>query len=340
MVVAEMREAERPAQAEPDAVSVGFVLELDNIRYADRARADQMIEQLVRQVGRLSNRLEAPAPLIIVFDPEALAEDDVRTFLAKHELGRHPFLDVQLRPQAGLGYYAQKNFGMRLIQRDVIVMVDSDIVVNDDWLENLLSAFDDPAVEIAYGDVELETDTFFEKAYALATPAFALDGVRAPREQVDAFLANNVAFRRRAVEGDLFPPSEAYRGHCRLASDRIRARGGRIHRINAARGRHPAPNGLRHFLLRALVEGHDEVVLTRQGDAAAWKKTIIGSGARLARSLVRSAARVAKHGKAVGLHPVQAPAAFAVAALYFGLRFAGEVATHIHPRLIRDHGIH
>jgi hypothetical protein len=322
--------------------SIGFVFELDNIRNAERWRAHAMLEQLVTQLGRMSNRLAAPAQLVIVFDPNVVPEAEVREFLSQHDLAGRAYLEHRVLPHAGLGYYAQKNFGVRYVERDIVFLIDSDIVVEDDWLAQLLEAFDDPSVQIAFGDVRLETGTSFEKAFALMTPAFAMRQSSAECEAVDAFLANNVAFRKAAFPGDLFPHSEAYRGHCRVASDRITAEGGKIYRVNGARGLHPAPNGLRHFVLRALVEGHDELVLIRAGHSPKWwRTTLIGSCGRFARAVLRSAASIlGPDGRKVGLKRAEAPKALGLAISYFFLRFCGEIATHVNPKLIRDHGIH
>ncbi len=322
-------------------LSVGFVFELDNIRTSAIWRADAMLEQVVRQIGRQSNRLVEPAQFIIVYDPSTLPPSEVEGFLAKHDLSQYRFLDFQLIAKEGLGYYAQKNYGAKLIQRDLIFLIDSDIVVEDEWFERLVAAFDDPSVAVAFGNVRLESNTFFERAFALSTPAFSMNTPQAEREEVEAFLANNVAFRKSAFQGDFFPGSEAYRGHCRIASDRITEAGGKIHRVNSARGMHPAPNGVRHFVLRALVEGHDEVVLTRAGQGPRWKSTVVGSCARLARSVARSASRIlGRTGRSIGLRWTQIPGALCVAVAYFGLRFCGEVATLINPHIIRDNGIH
>ena len=325
---------------EPKPLSVGFVLELDNIRNAARWRADAMLEQLVAQVGRLSNRLAQPAQLVVVYDTHALAEAEVQAFLARHEIGKHAFFDLRVFAKDGLGYYAQKNFGITQIDRELVFLIDSDITLDDDWFARLSEAFEDPAVNVAFGDVSLETGTFFEKAFALMTHSFPVGEARQGVEEVDTFLANNVALRRAAFDGGFFPSSEAYRGHCKVASDRICAAGGHIYRVNDAKGRHPAPNGLRHFLLRALVDGHDEVILTRLGARQRWKATALGSVARLARSLAGAASRTVAKGRRVGLHPLQVVPALGVAIAYYGLRFVGEIATQINPRLIRDNGVH
>ena len=230
--------------------------------------------------------------------------------------------------------------GLSKLASGIAFLVDSDITISDGWFAGLASAFDDPAIQIAFGNVRLETGTFIEKSFALAMQAFPLDVGSRGIDSVDSFLANNVALRRKACGPELFPNGEAYRGHCKVASNKILSAGGRIFRVNAARGLHPAPNGLRHFMLQALVDGRDEVILTRLGARKKWKAGPLGSLVRLLRSVGEALLRILTKGGPIGLHPLQVVPAWGVAVAYYGLRFLGELATQIDPRIVRNSGMH
>src|SRR5690606_19382970 len=137
--------------------------------------------------------------------------------------------------------------------------VDSDVVPDEGWLAQLVEALEDPAIRVVGGETYLSTDSFYDRLCA----GFWNFDVRRPGEGIYKarnFYANNVAMRREIAERFPFPDGETYRGQCaRLAKD-LRANGITLHRIRSAAVSHPPPEGLRHFVHRAVCQGHDTLL--------------------------------------------------------------------------------
>lgn len=144
------------------------------------------------------------------------------------------------------------------------------------------------------------------------------------------FYANNVAFRRRLFLATGFPESRTFRGQCVALARRL-DRGGVILVQRAdARIAHPAPNGWRHFVARALCEGHD---LAIGGEPPSWSV----SWRRSSRRFADARARIRANGAKVGLGRWSALGALALAFAYYTFRLAGERIALRRPDWIRKY---
>jgi glycosyltransferase involved in cell wall biosynthesis len=64
-----------------------------------------------------------------------------------------------------------RNVGIAAASHDWIALADAGNRLEPDWLARLVAVAEhDPAVEVVYGNFEIETDTFFERCAALAYP--------------------------------------------------------------------------------------------------------------------------------------------------------------------------
>ncbi len=117
----------------------------------------------------LANTLEGllrqtrPADQIIVIDD--CSTDETPAIAAKYaDRGVEVY-----RPSANTGSKARaQNWGLQFVTCDLVLPVDGDTVLADDYLERILPAFDDPTVVIAAGCVLTQrTDTIWEKGRML-----------------------------------------------------------------------------------------------------------------------------------------------------------------------------
>ncbi len=321
------------------------MVELDNARTADPARPAAMLRALQAQSGRLSNRFAQPVAVKVVFDPLAVPPDHIDTLLRESGIADATWLDVALLPSPHARYYEQKNIGAQACQTDVVLLVDSDIIPEEGWLEGLLESFAEPDVSFVFGETRIETSSLYEKCYALVTESFPHMSASGPAliDQTH-FLANAFAFKTGPLGNVLFPASDAFRGQCALASDKIRRTGHQIYLQKAAKARHPAPQGTRLFFANAFGAGFDEVAHTparvSEGFLGRLKASPIGSVYRLAKSCLTAWSRCLTQYKVVVLPVRHVPTAMTLAGVYYTVRFAGEIASFISPGFVRTVGDH
>ena len=219
-------------------------------------------------------------------------------------------------------YYALKNHGAAAASGSIVVFLDSDAVPEPGWLAALLEPFTDPAVQAVAGHTSLEADSLWSRAFALWW-FFPLRARPAPLEPVTLYFANNVAFRRATLLAHPFPVREGTsRGACVEQAAALGRAGVTIWKTTRAHVAHPAPRGWRHFVLRALAQGRDRLARER-----GWRATPAGSVATLIWWISRGTVRTIRFHRSVGLSPAGVPAALALCGLYYGLYFAGEMAT-------------
>jgi hypothetical protein len=207
------------------------------------------------------------------------------------------------------------------------VFLDSDVIPEPGWLPGLLGSFADPAVEVVCGNCYLDTGDLVSKSLALAW-FFPLRDGREVLARQDSFFANNVAFRREvAVRYPFVPLEGTSRGACRLLARRLTEDGRGLFVNTAARVSHPAPNGLRHLLLRGLAQGRDNLLFDRTiGRGAAG-----ASLTRAVRMQTRAWKRIVRHRRTVALGVLGVPAALAIASMYYACYAVGDAATRVAP---------
>ena len=295
---------------------VTIVVEWDNARLSEADRSIRLLEQLDLQVRALGR----PAEIIVCYDGTELDRVALAELVRRH-------LAVPWRLEASRGeYYALKNYAASLSTGDPIVFVDSDVVPESGWLVHLLSCFDDPDVEVACGSTYIDPATLLGKAFALFW-FYPLRPRRGERARTMRFYANNVAFRRRTFERFPFPlAGQASRGSCLALATQLADAGIPIWSNSAARMSHPPPNGLHHFIVRALAQGRDRFLRERPRSRSRLG-ALLAIGARLARNLARSAREIGSGYRRVGVPLWQLPAIAVIATAYYGLFFCGEVAT-------------
>ena len=316
------------------AGAVTLVVEWENVRLAGIERSRRMLAQLNRQATDYASARSVTFELLVVFNPEEVDPAIPQAVVPEqievaHWPGRIDFL-----PAPGLHYYEQKNLGAEAASADIVLFVDSDVIPDGGWLACLLSPFDDPNTEVVAGCTYLDSRTVLERCFAL----FWFFPPKQPRAEVfdsPGFHANNVAFRRPVFLANPFPRAESYRGQGAEMARRLLGKGHRIRRHGEAWVNHPAPNGLRQALIRAVVTGYDTVYWNRRRRRGWLATGPLGALGRFARTGGGVAKRVVLRRRALR---AQLPLVSLALAAGLGFRFVvllSEFVALVSPGLIR-----
>ncbi len=316
-----------------NAESVSIVIEWENARLAEAERSLQMLASLAVQLDELTHDSSLKAEIVLLFNPEAVDEPAIEAII-NHVRPRSQWpARFRLLPSGELRYYEQKNHGVKNTSGDIIVFLDSDVVPEPGWLEKILAVFQKPEVGVVCGSTYVECTSFYAKALALFW-FFPLRTQNDELEHVSMFFANNVAFRRDVICDNLFPDLETFRGQSRLLGKILQSKGIPIIRHNGARVSHPPPNGLRHFVNRAMCEGHDagQRMIARRGRN--FSKLTVRSLKTFRQKMRQSTHRIACGYRAVHLSRAGAVGAWGLALAYNSLYLAGHLLSAVNPAIV------
>ena len=251
--------------------AVSIVIEWDNVRLSELDRARRMLSTLaseavtVRQAPSWASAEEAaflagvvlPLEVLVTFDSTEFTEAALQSVVNACLPAETDAISLRTVPVPGGRYYALKNTGAQSSSGEYIVFLDSDAVPEPGWLAGMLSAFADPQRRVVGGNTFIEPTGVYGKTFALAwffQPRLE-DGPPVP---VTNFLANNVAFHRASfLPGGFDLEDGLSKGACQRLSRRLISSGTGIWRATRARCSHPAPNGMGHFVERAIAHGRD-----------------------------------------------------------------------------------
>jgi hypothetical protein len=313
--------------------SVSIVIEWENARLAEAERSLRMLASLAVQLDELTRGSSLKAEIVLLFNPEAVDEPAIEAII-NHVRPRSQWpACFRLLPSGNLRYYEQKNQGVKNTSGDIIVFLDSDVVPESDWLEKILVVFQKPEIGVVCGNTYVECTSFYARALALFW-FFPLRTQSDELEHVSMFFANNVAFRRDVICENLFPDLETFRGQSVALSKILKSKGIPIIRHNGARVSHPPPNGPRHFINRAMCEGHDagQRMIARRGHK--FSKVAVRSLKTFRRRMGRSTHQIACGYRAVHLSRAGAVGAWGLALTYNILHLAGYLLSAVNPRIV------
>jgi hypothetical protein len=318
------------AAARTDEIVASIVIEWENIQLAEADRCSAMLAELTRQIAAHPGAPGVGRPdfeMLVIFDDRKISEAGVRDFVASCVPALPDRVELRFIAGSGRGYYEQKNLGVSEARGRFVVFLDSDVIPEPGWLSGLLGSFDDPSVEVVCGNCYLDAGDLVSKSLALAW-FFPLRDGREVLTRQDSFFANNVAFRRDVAISYPFVPLEGTsRGACRLLARRLTEDGRGLFVNTAARVSHPAPNGLRHLLLRGLAQGRDNLLFDRTIGGGAARASV----GRALRMQARAWKRIVRHRRTVALGPLGVPAALAIASIYYACYAVGDAATRVAP---------
>ena len=309
-----------------------IIIEWENARLSELGRTREMLRRLHKQLVEVG---QPDSEIIILRD-----EEHVELRLIEEVIGEVADLEawparIRILSTDGLEYFEQKNFGARHSESDLVIFIDSDVVPEEGWLAGLISPFQNPDVQVVCGNTYMSTDGLYGKAFALFW-FFPLRYKEDDLVRSDQYLwGNNVAFRRSIFSEFGYPQLPSFRGQSVALKETLKQNGINIYLQQRSRVSHPSPNGARHFVDRALCQGHDLVFNRLQGKSPG--DSLATTGKYYLSSMGRSLARIARHHKDVDLGPAGAVGAFGIAACYYTVGLVGSLLTLARPELVRRH---
>ncbi len=310
--------------------SFAVVIEWDNARTAELARAHAMLRALRTSLARIRHRVVVPPQVLVLYDRHDVPASVVENSLRLHFKAPEHLCELRAEPTDGLKYYELKNVGAARTSGEVVIFLDSDVIPEPDWLQELLECFTNPDISVVGGQTYMSLDTFYDKAFSL----FWFYGFRSDRtDLVPArnYFANNVAFRRSVFERHPYPKTDLYRGACLWQTDALARDGIQIYRQYRAGASHPAPRNFLAAIVRGLWEGYDDVLIKRY-----WQEVMFVTVVRLyVRALRRLLTGVVRNYRRAGLGRPGAIAAFAIGVVFYTFKFIGSSLTLIRPTFLR-----
>lgn len=306
------------------------LLEWENVRqYSPGGRECEVLRRLARQM----RQVEHPGEVLLIYDRYEVDEAALRR-VCRENMG-----DVESRfiPASTLHYYQLKNEGVRHARGSIVVMLDSDVLPEENWLPQMLKPYlDDQAIRVVAGSPYVEGGSAYGKAMA-ACWMFPLRPDDGPISVTRNFYANSVSFRKEVAERFPFPDeTKRYRGQCADLARRLTTEGVTIYLNPNARVSHPPPEGVRGFVRRALWHGNDEFYTNLYRRKSKLDATLISMWSVLRRTATIPR-RVLRARKVAGLPATQVPLASAIGIFLYALTFAGVILTALQPNFCHRH---
>lgn len=244
-------------------MKISIIIEWENVLLSELDRCRRMLQIIYEQSVEIHSSVE----MIILNNPEQVSIESVITFFKKN-LTIDPSNSVKVRFEESPDshYYELKNFGADRATGDIIVFVDTDVIPEDKWLHELVTPFmEDPTVNVIAGNTYVDPIDSVNKAFALGWFFPMREKDSWGSKSVQEFYANNVAFRKSLFLQYYFPPMPfgMTRGSCEILAKKLYENNIPILMKNAAQTKHPAPNGWKHIIVRALANGRDRVLRKR-----------------------------------------------------------------------------
>ncbi|HEY2824526.1 MAG TPA: glycosyltransferase family A protein [Gemmatimonadales bacterium] len=315
---------------------LSIIIEWDNVRLSEMRRCREMLRTVGRQAAELCDRaggtgllgrLRCPIHLLVTYNEEEIDVGSVRQVVEEEMAPYVAHLAVQYLSEAQGSYYSLKNLAAANATGDILLFIDSDVIPEHGWLVALVSSFEDPAVQIVGGHAYIDAHSLYERAVAL-TWFFPRRVENGALEKYHRFFANNFAVRAGTFRRFPFPePKDGARTAGIALRETLRRNGIDLYRNSMAQVRHPAPNGLHHFLQRAIAHGRDDAVVGRT----------TGVRQRWLRHLLRSYRAVLLERNRVGLSVIEIPAALVIGTVYWVLAAISAGATRVAPSFMARH---
>ena len=310
-----------------------IIIEWENAKLSDLGRTRRMLTSLAEQIPSLTSH-GWPAPdLLISYNPENIYPNIIHETLADNSGLRAAIKEAKIVPAKDMSYYELKNHGAQLAQSEFIIFLDSDVVPEPGWLMTLLTTILQPGKDAVAGNTYVEGKSIYAKAFALFW-VFPLRGHGSAIKPSEHFFANNVAFRRSVFLHYGFPCRSTFRGQCTELARTLVGAGHGVYIHEAAIVDHPPPNGLRHFINRALCAGYDNSLYESPDQRLT---SIRKAWERFTSDVTRACRRIRAMRHHVSLRKADILSAQSLALCYFSLVFVGECVSHYFPTLIPRH---
>jgi len=240
--------------------SFSIIIEWENVLLAEKWRAVEMLRRVSKQIVEILPNLSSKVEVIIVYRSDNFEHSQMEQIVNEPLESCSSMIDLKIIPATNLHYYYLKNYGVQQSHRDVLIFIDCDVIPEEGWLVAMLEPFKNPETSVLTG-LNLPPKGLYEKGWSIASGCSMCESDDGDQiHERDRFLSSNVAFRRKIIEAKPYPRLSQYRGQCGALGDRLILEGYKILCQPKSRIHHPPPNGLRHFVVRALCQGHDMAV--------------------------------------------------------------------------------
>ena len=319
------------------ARSCSIVLEYENASTHDVETVGRVFCALERQfAGRPIRGENERDEVIVTLDTSKQSRDEVDR-IVRHVAPRLlDLVDFRTISCPGMRYYELKNAGAATATREIIVLLDSDSVPEDDWLETLLAPFVSRETIAATGHTYLGHDNFLSRVFALVW-IFPLrhDSPREIRRR--ALNANNCAFRRDWFANHTFPSDAGFKTACSLLAAQLRDENVELKKVPAFT-RHEPLEGWKFLIWRAAVAGRDDDSRYATLRSSGRGDRVVRACTRWVKQLLRSARRVLLNYKAVGMPIYEILPAIVVAWGYYSITFVAQLRSAVSgPRQEPEH---
>lgn len=317
-------------------IMLSIILEWENAVLAELKRTEILLYQIITQ----GNKREEEIELIILHNSQIVSRDFISKFLDKILLKVEGFSDskfhFKIEDVKDAHYYELKNRGVQIATGDVLIIVDSDVIPDSNWMESLINSHMLYPEALIGGFTCVDYSDFMGKSFALGW-FFSI-----PKNQVGLIKSNHInannyiAKRELLLANSYNDMSEGMtRGACEILWKSLNNKGVSIYKNLEAKATHPYPNGINHFFNRGLAEGRDSFLLikeTGKGNAGSIFQ-LFKEYALRCKKVVKNTVSEKKH---VGLKSWQIPFALGVMLSYYQLYLMGGLITRFFPTYSRS----
>ncbi|MFC3880390.1 glycosyltransferase [Algoriphagus namhaensis] len=309
---------------------ISVILEWENALMSELGRTELMLSSLYRQSVKVSDDFE----LIIVFDPNKVKKDFIKKFVLKEIPTESKFNQdcIHFIERQGLHYFSFKNTGVQEARGQAVLLVDSDVIPEEDWLPKLLEAHYQHSDGLVSGLTYIDFSNFIGKCFALCW-FFPLPSSSQSLVPTDLIFSNNFLVSRNILLQNPYPEMQegVTRGADTLLWKRMREKHIPFYVHHGARVSHPAPNGVSHFFTRALAEGRDDYLKFFENEFKRSNPRISFIKTYLLRSW-KCIQRTLKNRRVVNVNWWQSPFVILTMLTYYLTYFVGGVCTMILPQ--------
>ena len=164
-----MPETTHPEDTHPEPtleVPYSVIFEWDTSKKLGATRIEESLRRLRSQL-RGVDWLHGTPELWLSFDPIDVEERLVHATADKILSGAKLTVNLCRASHADRRYYALKDAAARRALGKLLVFCDSDVIIADGWLPNILSPFQRRGVEVVCGDTFIEPLDWYHRAMAL-----------------------------------------------------------------------------------------------------------------------------------------------------------------------------
>jgi hypothetical protein len=233
-------------------------------------------------------------------------------------------MDVRLLELPNRRYYELKNDAARQATNDILVFLDSDIIVQPGWLRELLEPFDDPDTQISLGLTSFLPENFLSRTFALVW-FFPIQKDDPETLQKRALVANNIAFRRDWFLQNPYPENDGFKVSCTIHAKKVEKQGIKVARPPAIGLHRFWADGLDFLLWRALVAGRDADRKLTAGRPVGRRRRIRAALSHWRNRMISKPRRIICDRAKVDLPLYHVPAAIGVAWAFYTLTMLSQL---------------